>query len=136
MCVDYDLQKPLRMPQLEWGKSRLRYYRTKKINGSKEVPELFNFYLSDCEGDKVLSQHIMARLNWDTLLQNQETYDAIEECLHMTRVSSEVNKTNWSIYYLNLQKIINVCWDAGSIVGCGRGSGVGFILLYILELLK
>ena len=131
MCVDYDLQKPLRMPQLEWEKAD--YVTTEqKDKWFKEVPELFNFYLSDCEGDKVLSQHIMARLNWDTTLQNQETYDAIEECLHMTRVSSEVNKTNWSIYYLNLQKIINVCWDAGSVVGCGRGSGVGFILLYIL----
>ena len=34
--------------------------------------------------------------------------------------------------YLNLQKIIEECWNAGSIVGPGRGSGVGFILLYVL----
>lgn len=50
----------------------------------------------------------------------------------MTWESSEVNKTHWSAYFLNLQKIIDTCWDAGSIVGPGRGSGVGFILLYIL----
>ena len=25
-----------------------------------------------------------------------------------------------------------MCWEAGTLVGCGRGSGVGFILLYIL----
>ena len=39
---------------------------------------------------------------------------------------------HWSAYYLNLQKIIDVCWEADSIVGPGRGSGVGFILLYVL----
>ena len=35
-------------------------------------------------------------------------------------------------YFLNLQNIIDSCWDAGTLVGCGRGSGVGFILLYLL----
>lgn len=50
----------------------------------------------------------------------------------MTWESSEVNNTHWSAYFLNLQKIIDECWNAGTIVGPGRGSGVGFILLYIL----
>ena len=50
----------------------------------------------------------------------------------MTWQSSKVNKAQWSAYYLNLQKIIDICWEAGTIVGPGRGSGVGFILLYVL----
>ncbi len=50
----------------------------------------------------------------------------------MTWISSQVNKAHWSAYYLNLQQIIDLCWEAGSIVGPGRGSGVGFILLYVL----
>ena len=33
---------------------------------------------------------------------------------------------------MNLQQIIDLCWEAGSLVGPGRGSGVGFILLYVL----
>lgn len=52
----------------------------------------------------------------------------------MTWISSEVNKTHWSAYYLNLQKIIDSVWEAGSLVGPGRGSGVGFILLYLLDI--
>ena len=33
---------------------------------------------------------------------------------------------------MNLQKIIDTVWEAGSLVGPGRGSGVGFLILYIL----
>lgn len=131
MCEDYDLQKPLKIPQLEWKVPN--YVSTiTKDKYFKLIPELYTFYISDYEGDKVLANHILARLDWDETLWNQKTYDAINECLEMTRISSEVNKTHWSAYYLNLQKIIDVCWDADSLVGPGRGSGVGFILLYIL----
>ena len=52
----------------------------------------------------------------------------------MTWVSSEKNKAHWSAYFLNLQKIIEECWKAGTLVGPGRGSGVGFILLYLLDI--
>ena len=38
--------------------------------------------------------------------------------------------------FLNLQKIIEVCWKAGTLVGPGRGSGVGFILLYLLDIIQ
>ena len=131
MCEDYDLQKPLKIPQLEWKVPDYVSTLTKD-KYFKLIPELYTFYISDYEGDKVLANHILARLDWDETLWNQKTYDAINECLEMTRISSEVNKTHWSAYYLNLQKIIDVCWDAGSLVGPGRGSGVGFILLYIL----
>ena len=31
-----------------------------------------------------------------------------------------------------MQNIIDICWEANSLVGPGRGSGVGFILLYVL----
>lgn len=131
MCEDYDLQKPLKIPQLEWKVPSYVSTLTKD-KYFKLIPELYTFYMSDYKGDKVLANHILARLDWDETLWNQKTYNAINECLEMTRISSEVNKTHWSAYYLNLQKIIDVCWDAGSLVGPGRGSGVGFILLYIL----
>ena len=54
----------------------------------------------------------------------------------MTWVSSEVNKAHWSAYFLNLRGILDTCWEAGTLVGPGRGSGVGFYLLYILDLIQ
>ena len=74
----------------------------------------------------------MAALQADERLQYQELYDEVNACLEMTWVSSEKNKAYWSAYYLNLQKIIDECWAAGTLIGPGRGSGVGFILLYLL----
>ena len=128
-CEDYDLTKPLRIPELPWksfspkGKVEALY---------SAIPQLKTFYESDYKGDRLLAEAIVERVERDETLQNPETYAAIDECLDMTWESSEVNKTHWSAYFLNLQKIIDTCWDAGSIVGPGRGSGVGFILLYIL----
>lgn len=129
MCSDYDLQKSLKIPQLMWKKPESLIHPKAYYN---KIPYLQTFVDSDYYGDNVLAQHIVDRLFWDETLQNQASYDAIEECLKMTWESSVVNKTHWSAYYLNLQKIIDVCWEAGSIVGPGRGSGVGFILLYVL----
>lgn len=131
MCENYSLLKPLKIPELTWKKAPA-LSTSDKDKWFKLIPQLFDFYISDYEGDKLLSELIIERIKDDETLQNEKTYNAINECLEMTKVSSEVNKTHWSAYYLNLQKIINVCWDAGSLVGPGRGSGVGFILLYLL----
>ena len=81
MCEDYDLTKPLNIPELPWkfaapkGKLSLWY---------DKIPELKRFVESDYHGDVRLAQAIVERLEWDTTLQNQVTYDAINECLDMT----------------------------------------------------
>ena len=129
MCEDYSLLKPLKIPQLMWKESKIDYVRNCWY---KCIPNLEKFAESDYEGDRLLAYHIVEQLEGDTRLQEQNIYEAIDECLEMTWISSEVNKTHWSAYFLNLQKIVDECWNAGTLVGCGRGSGVGFILLYLL----
>ena len=69
-------------------------------------------------------------------LQNDEAYKELEDNLQRTWESSEVNKARWSAYYLNLQKNIDECWNAGTIVGPARGSGGGFALLYCLDVIQ
>ena len=128
MCEDYSLMKPLKIPQLPW-KSHTAY-DIKNIYDN--IPWLSKFVNSDYIGDRELALAIIERIAIEEKLQSKEIYNAINECLEMTWISSEVNKTHWSAYYLNLQKIIEECWNAGTLVGCGRGSGVGFILLYLL----
>lgn len=130
-CEDYSLKKPLKIPQLPW----------KNFNDivdaddwCKKIPEFESFLSSKYIGDKELVKAIIQKINSDARLQNQATYNAINTCLEMTRISSDVNKAHWSAYYLNLQKIIEACWEAGTLVGPGRGSGVGFILLYLLDI--
>ena len=131
MCEDYSLLKPLKIPQLPWRELVLHPAWECKEYCAK-IPWLEKFLLSDYDGDRLMANLVIRKLIEDERLQTQNIYDAINECLEMTWVSSEVNKTHWSAYYLNLQKIIEECWNAGTLVGCGRGSGVGFILLYLL----
>lgn len=130
-CEDYDLRRPLNIPRLPWKtfspKSRVEDWYSR-------IPRLKIFYESDYEGDVQLSLAIVERLEKEDKLQDDKTYSAIDRCLDMTWESSIVNKTHWSAYFLNLQKVVQTCWDAGSLVGCGRGSGVGFILLYLLDI--
>ena len=129
-CEDYSLMKPLKIPRLNWKNiTTNNWVKEYYIN---EIPYLKTFYDSEYEEDKRLADIIVDRIEKDKTLQNQETYDEINACLEDTWISSEVNGSRWSAYFLNLQNIIDACWDAGTLVGCGRGSGVGFILLYLL----
>lgn len=129
MCEDYSLMKPLNIPQLPWSEP---FGAPAPYKWFDKIPYMKTFMESDYVGDHHLCDAISLALSKDEKLQTQKIYDAINECLEMTWISSEVNKTHWSAYYLNLQKIIEECWNAGTLVGCGRGSGVGFILLYLL----
>ena len=129
-CKDFSLMKPLHIPRLNWKNHHARndeieFYKNK-------IPYMKTFLKSEYFEDNLLVYAIVDRIKNDETLNNQETYDEINACLEDTWISSEVNGSRWSAYFLNLQNIIDVCWDAGTLVGAGRGSGVGFILLYLL----
>ena len=132
-CEDYSLMRPLKIPRLNW-----KTYNVKPDEiqfWSDKIPYLNTFLNSEYAEDRHLAYAIIDRLvesKVEDKLWNQETADEINACLEDTWVSSEVNGSRWSAYFLNLQNIIDACWDAGTLVGCGRGSGVGFILLYLL----
>lgn len=131
-CKDYDLTKPLEIPILPWREFNPKNVLRPTMRAA--IPHFKTFEESDFIGDKKLIDCIVEKVESDERLQNKETYDAIEDCLEKTWTSSIKNKTHWSSYYLNLQKIIDCCWDAGTLVGPGRGSGVGFILLYLCDI--
>ena len=129
-CEDYSLMKPLKIPRLNWklydiSEEEKTYWRNK-------IPYVNKFLDSEYSEDRHLIYAIIDRLRRDPELQDERTLNEINACLEDTWVSSEVNGSRWSAYFLNLQNIIDACWDAGTLVGAGRGSGVGFILLYIL----
>ena len=132
-CEDFTLMKPLKIPRLNW-KAPVVDSQSKSFWCNK-IPYLQKFLSSEYSEDRRLADVIIDRLVDSSIeenLWNQETADEINACLEDTWVSSEVNGSRWSAYFLNLQNIIDVCWDAGTLVGAGRGSGVGFILLYLL----
>lgn len=129
-CQDFTLFKPLRIPELMWyqyPQEEEEYFFYKE-----KIPYLETFYNSDYFGDRRLVWAIIDGIKNRRGLQTEEAYKEINVCLDDTWRSSIKNKAHWSAYYLNLQKNIDLCWEAGSLVGPGRGSGAGFILLYVL----
>ena len=132
---DYSLVRPLKIPELKWKVYDLPVFVPEDLNRWYErIPMLKTFRESEYGADNYLVFAIIDGVKRHPDLQNQEAYDEINACLEDTWVSSNVNNARWSAYYLNLQNIIDICWEAGSIVGPGRGSGVGFILLYCLDI--
>ena len=129
MCEDYSLEKPLRIPDLQW-KNPIN--KVAPYEYFDKIPSLKELMDSEYIGDHRLADNIVDGIMSHPDLQNEEAYKEIDLCIQDTLISSKVNNAHWSAYYLNLQKIIDVCWEADSIVGPGRGSGVGFILLYVL----
>jgi DNA polymerase-3 subunit alpha len=126
---DFSLLKPLKIPDLIWKEPKIDSTPSQYFD---RIPYLKTFMESEYEGDHKLCDAIIEGIESHPDLQNEEAYNEINSNLEMTWVSSQVNKAHWSAYYLNLQQIIDLCWEAGSLVGPGRGSGVGFILLYVL----
>lgn len=129
---DYSLLRPLKIPYLKWKEVPRNLTDLDKYISL--IPMLDTFNKSEYTSDNALVWAVIDGINRHKDLQCKEAFDEINACLEDTWISSNVNNARWSAYYLNLQNIIDICWEAGSLVGCGRGSGVGFILLYCLDI--
>lgn len=134
-CEDFSILKPLEIPNLPWRDFHAR--TQEEINRYIEyIPELEKFLHSSYRADNELVFAVIDGIQKHEDLQNQKAYNALNECLNMTWISSEVNNARWSAYFLNLQKIIDECWNAGTLVMPARGSGAGFLLLYALDIIQ
>ena len=134
-CEDFSILKPLEIPALPWRKFTERT-QDELENCVRLMPNLEKFIKSPHYADNQLALALIDGMYEHKDLQNEKAYEALDECLSMTWESSEVNKARWSAYFLNLQKIIDECWNAGSLVMPARGSGAGFVLLYALDIIQ
>lgn len=134
-CTIYSFKKPLKIPCLDWGEIP-KVTKIEQYQWAEKISWLKKFIESDFYGDNVMVNFIVAKLKSNSLLQNQRSYDELNDNLQKTWLSSEKNNAHWSAYFLNLRGILDTCWEAGTLVGPGRGSGVGFYLLYILDLIQ
>lgn len=97
-----------------------------------KIALLKDFYESEYDCDRHLVRDIVADIDTDKYYQTEEAYEKINECLYYIKTSSEKMNVRWSKYLLQIAIDVQIAWDAGTLVGAGRGSGVGFCLLNIL----
>ena len=120
MCEDYSFEKPLNIPRLKWKNSE--EHQINKEYWISKISYLKTFWESNFEGDWKLADKIVLKLESNEKLRTKEIFDEVNDNLRIVKISSDVNKTHWSAYFLNLQNIIDLVWEAGSLVGPGRGS--------------
>lgn len=135
-CEDFSLAKPLKIPELIWRPVDGHLSASELDEYCQRIPTLEKFFTSSYKSDSYLARKIIDGIKAHPDLQNEEAYAELEDNLQRTWESSEVNKVRWSAYFLNLQKNIDECWNAGTIVGPARGSGGGFLLLYCLDVIQ
>lgn len=135
-CENFTLKKPLKIPELMWRPVDIKLPPEECMFYYDKMPTLAKFQKSPYKSDKYLVDAVVAGIKSHPDLQNDEAYAELEDNLQRTWESSEVNKARWSAYFLNLQKNIDECWNAGTIVGPSRGSGGGFLLLYCLDIIQ
>jgi len=134
-CEDFSILKPLKIPSLPWR--NFSEIGLRELEWMEErMPAIAHFHSSEYIADNALVDALYEGIQKHPDLQNEEAYKALNECLEMTWESSQVNNAQWSAYFLNLQKIIDECWNAGTIVLPARGSGMGFVLLYALDIIQ
>lgn len=132
MCEDYDLIKPTRIPYIP---KTIDSITMEDFNSYKDkIKELDYFYNSEYKENRDLAAAIVKKVKLKPEeFNNQKTFEMIDDNLKAIRLASEKMDIRWSAYLLNLRDYVNVIWnDGNSLMGPSRGSGTGFLLLYIL----
>lgn len=133
MCENYTLYRDLNIPYIPDNIEEPDPVLFKEFKD--KIPLLEYFYTSNYDSDRHLVREITKKIKArPEELDNPETFEAIQICLDSIKKTSEKQHTPWSAYLLQTSDLIKVCWESGSLVGPSRGSGLGFILLYILDI--
>ncbi len=130
MAEEFDLRKELEIPYIPLNKEEPNEILFNKYKN--KIPLLKDFYLSEYDCDRHLVRDIVTYIDTDNFYQVEQGYEKINECLESIKMSSEKMNVRWSAYLLQIADFVNIAWQAGTLVGAGRGSGVGFCLLHIL----
>lgn len=136
-CSDYTITSPIKLPYLP----RKTYEKTPEIEANyKEligrIPTLKSFWESENLAERDFSIRLLEQYG-KKFDDSEEKCKRIEEELKILLDSSRKNNMVWAAYLLQISDYINIYWTEGdSIVLPGRGSGVGFYLNYLLDIIQ
>lgn len=124
-------------PEEEWDNSKhgAIYEAMNKI--PYHFPSVFDMFYSEEPYDRYLVHQCFNGLVDRVPVEDYPEYLArlnieFEEILGV----SKVRKEPVSSYFITMQKIIDIIWETGSIVGTGRGSAGCFLTNYLLQIVQ
>ena len=133
----YDLRKPFKLPYLpseeDIKKADESYIITNKLG------EVWNkFLVSDEPADRVFIKRIIDKCETNPkYFWTEERIERMNTELETVWNASEKQNLKWSKYFLQVADYIKIAWNEGdTLVGPGRGSGVGFYLNYLLDIIQ
>ena len=128
----YNLEKDLEIPYIPLNTTEPDEQLYVKYKNKIEL--LSDLHDSEYDSDRHMLRELLESIEKHPSYQSDLGYFKINECLDYLLKSSEKNKVRWSAYLMQVRDYIRLAWETGSLVGAGRGSGVGFCLLYLLDI--
>ena len=137
----YDLRKPFKLPYLPTQKDIEKADEPYNISASITNPIWSKFLNSPEPADRVFIKRIIDKCNMmipDRMVYWEgERLARMETELETVWNASEKQNIKWSKYFLQVADYLKIAWDEGdTLVGPGRGSGVGFYLNYLLDIIQ
>ena len=137
---DYDIRKPFKLPYLPNDKDiELAKVKIFDLPYDRVNPEIWNKFINSSEdSDRVFIQKILNRCNVERdYYWTKERIERMEVELETVWNASQKQNITWTKYFLQVSDYIDIAWTEGdTIVGAGRGSGVGFYLNYLLDIIQ
>lgn len=139
MCQFYELEQPKVIARVEYEhmdeyEEDLSFFEEL----DRESYPYLSYYLFDenNEADKYLGRLIAHgfvekyKKEWDVDVY----FDRLEEELWTIKTISENIKQPMSDYFITMSKMVNLMWEAGSLVGPSRGSAGAMLLNYLIDI--
>ena len=133
----YDLRKPFKLPYLpskeDIKKADETYLLTNKLD------DVWNKFLISTEpADRVFIKRIIDKCETNpSYFWTEERINRMNIELETVWNASEKQNLKWSKYFLQVADYLKIAWEEGdTLVGPGRGSGVGFYLNYLLDIIQ
>ena len=136
-CSEYTITSPIKIPYLP----RKVYEKTPEVEANykeliNRIPTLKSFWESENLAERDFAIRLLEQYK-KKFDDSKEKCERIEEELKILLESSRKNNMIWAAYLLQISDYINIYWTEGdSIVLPGRGSGVGFYLNYLLDIIQ
>lgn len=133
--TEYQLSKPYKLPYLPSEADKIL------ANKPFDIPEYplseiwYTFMKSEEASDRVMIHRLFKKMNSNpSFFYTKERVERATVELETVWKASKKQNLVWSKYFLQVADYIDIAWTEGdTIVGCGRGSGVGFYLNYLLD---